>query len=256
MTLPTSLFSPRLAGHPARRSHARWAPRLLGALLGTCLALGSGLAQANESTRPNERLASAGAAGQSTPSPDVRTLHGWVMKTGDHSDRPFMVIDKRQARVWVYDRKGQVLGHSPVLLGSATGDDSVPGIGDRPLSQILPHERTTPAGRFHVEPGVNAQGEDIFWVDYEVAVSMHRVRAANTKEQRLQRLATATPEDNRISYGCINVPVAFYEGRIRPLFGSTKGWVYVLPETRPVQSLFNTVGARGTDPLKPAKRAG
>jgi hypothetical protein len=190
------------------------------------------------------------------PSADVQIMHRWVVATGDHAGGPFMVVDKRQARVWVYDRRGRPLGHSPVLLGSAKGDDSVPGIGERPMNQIRPHERTTPAGRFHVEPGVNAKGEDIFWVDYDVAVSMHRVRAHNVQERRLERLATPTPDDNRISYGCINVPVAFYEGHIRPLFAAGTGWVYVLPETRPVETMFNTVGARGTDPLKPVKRAG
>jgi hypothetical protein len=199
---------------------------------------------------------SAEAASTPQPSADVQSLHRWVVKTGDHAGGPFMVVDKRQARVWVYNRQGRLEGHSPVLLGAAKGDDSVPGIGERPMSEIRPHERTTPAGRFHVEPGVNGKGEDIFWVDYDVAVSMHRVRAHNVKEQRLERLATPTAEDNRISYGCINVPVAFYDSRVHPLFAAGKGWVYVLPETRPVETLFNTVGARGTDPLKPVKRAG
>jgi hypothetical protein len=217
------------------------------ALLATTLVLASAAAQAEPRQRRVELV---------QPSADVQTLHRWILKTGDHAGGPFMLVDKRQARVWVYDRHGRQVAHSPVLLGSAKGDDSVPGIGERPMSEIRPHERTTPAGRFHVEPGVNAKGEDIFWVDYDVAVSMHRVRANNPKEQRLQRLATPTPDDNRISYGCINVPVAFYDGRVKPLFATGKGWIYVLPETRPVETLFNTVGARGTDLLKPVRRAG
>jgi hypothetical protein len=63
-----------------------------------------------------------------------------------------------------------------VLLGLARGDVSVPGIGERKISDINPHERTTPAGRFISEPGRNLSGEDIVWVDYDAAVSMHRVR--------------------------------------------------------------------------------
>lgn len=230
----TTSTSPR-----ARRVRAAW---LLACLLGTAAAANA-QGHAEAATLPQ-------------PSADVQAMHRWVVKTGDHAGGPFMVVDKRQARVWVYNRQGQLEGHAPVLLGAAKGDDSVPGIGERPMSEIRPHERTTPAGRFHVEPGVNGKGEDIFWVDYDVAVSMHRVRAHNVKEQRLERLATSTADDNRISYGCINVPVAFYDGRVRPLFASGKGWVYVLPETRPVETLFNTLGARGTDALKPVKRAG
>jgi hypothetical protein len=41
------------------------------------------------------------------------------------------------------------------------------------------------------------------------------------------------------------VPVAFYEGVIRPLLGKTYSVVYVLPETRPVQALF---GSASLDP--------
>ena len=35
--------------------------------------------------------------------------------------------------------------------------------------------------------GVNASGEDILWVDYDNAISMHRVRPTNPAERRLER---------------------------------------------------------------------
>jgi hypothetical protein len=114
----------------------------------------------------------------------------------------------------------------------------VPGIGERAMKDIRPHERTTPAGRFIAEAGRNADGEDIFWIDYGAAVSMHRVRATKPAERRLQRLATATPTDNRISYGCINVPALFFNERIGPTLSRQRAVVYVLPETQPVQVLF------------------
>ena len=85
----------------------------------------------------------------------------------------------------------------------------------------------------------DAAGEDIVWVDYDDAISMHRVRATNPKERRLQRLASPSIADNRISYGCINVPAAFYDQYVQPAFLPTrKAMVYVLPETRPVLSTF------------------
>jgi hypothetical protein len=105
---------------------------------------------------------------------------------------------------------------------------------------VLPEERTTPAGRFVAEPGVNANGEDIVWVDYDAAVSMHRVRPNVKKERRLQRLASATPVDNRISFGCINLPVAFYETVLSPTVQKHGAIVYVLPEVQSVQALFGT----------------
>jgi hypothetical protein len=75
-------------------------------------------------------------------------------------------------------------------------------------------------------------------VDYNTATSMHRVLTTNPKERRLQRLASATPLDNRISYGCINIPAKFYENVVRPAFTGTAGIVYVLPETRPAGKVF------------------
>ena len=53
-------------------------------------------------------------------------------------------------------------------------------------------------------------------------------------------LASPTAADNRISYGCINVPVKFYEDVVSPAFKGTYGIVYVLPETRPAQQVFGS----------------
>ena len=171
-------------------------------------------------------------------STDVHQMADWVMDHNDHQDMPFVIVDKVQARVFVFQPDGKLSGAAPALLGSAQGDDSVSGIGEREMSAILPHERTTPAGRFVSMPGFNSFGEDIVWVDYNAAVSLHRVRAKQPKEQRLQRLASVTPDDNRISYGCINLPTDFYNNVLKPALGTRRGVVYVLPETRPLQSVF------------------
>jgi hypothetical protein len=105
------------------------------------------------------------------------------------------------------------------------------------MSEIRPHERTTPAGRFVAEPGRNAKGEDIIWIDYDAAVSMHRLRQVSASERRAQRLASPSADDNRITYGCINVPADFYDRRLRPAL-ARGAVVYVLPDTLPVRSVF------------------
>lgn len=179
--------------------------------------------------------------------PALTLLH-WIAQTADNEGQPFAIIDKRRARLWLFDQQGHRQGDSPVLLGLARGDASVPGIGERPLKDVRPFERTTPAGRFIVHQGRNLQQEDIFWVDYEAAVSLHRVRATNKAERRLERLATPSPADNRISYGCINVPPAFYDGRIRPLFLPAQAVVYLLPETLPLRALFRPVPQHSAAP--------
>jgi hypothetical protein len=96
----------------------------------------------------------------------------------------------------------------------------------------------TQAGRFVADLGVDHHGDDVLWLDYEGGLAMHRVITSNAKERRAQRLATPTPLDNRISYGCINLPVKFYENVLAPAFTGTTGIVYVLPETREARAFF------------------
>lgn len=186
------------------------------------------------------------AAGQ-----DAHRVAAWVRATGNSHGQPFAIIDKKAAMLHVFDAAGGPRGSSPVLLGLALGDDSVPGIGERKMSDIQPAERTTPAGRFVSSPGRNLQGEDIVWIDYDAAVSMHRVRAGKQADRRLERLATPTPADNRISYGCVNVPAAFYDAFIKPYFGAQPAVVYVLPETRPASVVFGLQAPAGS----PARQA-
>jgi hypothetical protein len=184
-------------------------------------------------------LACGSVGAEPLPLSDAATQTlSWVKGQRAQTGRPFLLLDKRLAHAWVFDSTARMVGSTPVLLGAATGDESVPGIGEKPIASILPHERTTPAGRFHMEPGKNSKGERIYWVDYDAAVSLHRVRAANVRERRLERLATPDPGDNRISYGCINVPEAFYNDVIDGQFASGQGSIYILPETRPLSTLL------------------
>lgn len=183
-------------------------------------------------------------------SPDARLVADWIATSLDNQRLPFVILDKRDAKIFVFDASGQLLDASPVLLGAAPGDDSVVGIGQRPIEQVRPEERTTPAGRFVSSPGRNASGEDVVWVDYDAAVSMHRVRPLDPKERRLERLASNDPAQRRISYGCINVPVAFFEQVVQPAMGQGRGVVYVLPETRDVHDVFAGTRPRSTASLK------
>lgn len=174
-------------------------------------------------------------------SPDSIQMADWVLASRNHAGLPFMIVDKKNAMVYVFDGKGQLSGSTAALLGSATGDDSVPGIGERELSSILPDERTTPAGRFVAALAHNTRGKDILWVDYEAAISLHRVVTSNRLERRAERLASATPADNRISYGCINVPAKFFDNVVLPVF-KNNGIVYVLPETKSLEQVFASFG--------------
>ena len=184
----------------------------------------------------------------------------WVVNSADNRSRPFIVIDKVQAKVFVFDPQGQLQGASSALIGLAVGDDSAPGIGQRKLSSIRPEERTTPAGRFEASLDRDLHGQEVLWVDYDSAVSLHRVVKGQPKERRAQRLASPSPLDKRITYGCINVPVRFYEDVVSPAFKGKVGIVYVLPETRSAREVFGSypvedhAGLQGAAPVPATSR--
>ena len=179
--------------------------------------------------------------GAEPASDDARQVADLVIASGDDHGLPFVIVDKVSAKVFVFYPDGRIRGAAPALLGLARGDDSVPGIGHRKLSSIRPGERTTPAGRFVARLGNDLGEKDVVWVDYDAAVSLHRVITTKPKERRLQRLATATPLDNRISYGCINVPADFFDKVVRPAFAGTDGIVYILPEVRSIHEVFAAI---------------
>jgi hypothetical protein len=185
---------------------------------------------------PSSRPARADFRGDAVPI-DVRRMANWVVASADNGSLPFAIIDKKEADVFVFDSEGRILGFAPVLLGLGVGDESAPGIGNKPLSAIPPKDRTTPAGRFVATLGHEGK-TNLFWVDYKNNIAMHRVVTGTPRDHRLQRLATPTPLDNRISFGCINVPVDFFDRTLLPAFKSAKGVVYILPDVKATRDVF------------------
>jgi hypothetical protein len=176
-------------------------------------------------------------------SDDARYVADWVLSAADHEGRPFAVVDKKAARIYVFDPAGHLIGASSVLLGAGLGDLSVPDVASRKIGSLSVAERTTPAGRFDSVPGRNDKGEAIVWVDYDAAVAIHRLRPSPAAERRALRLESPYADDKRISFGCIVVPVAFYDSIVAPTLGRQRGVVYVLPETEPVRAMFDAVAS-------------
>ena len=201
------------------------------AAVGLCVLFTAGFAAAQTAPRAAD-FAGAPASG------DARQVADWVVATSDNRSLPFVIVDKKATEVFVFDGHGRLSGATSALLGLARGDDSAPGVGDKKLSDIRPDERTTPAGRFVASLGYGLGKQDILWVDYKTALALHRVLASNTREHRLQRLAAPSALDHRITFGCINVPVSFYDRIVQPAFTGTSGVVYILPETKTIADVF------------------
>jgi hypothetical protein len=214
-----------------------WTHLAIRAVLGSlALAFATfGVAEAEDA-----RAQAVSAADQLPPGQDVSDtvieLAGWVVASRDNQGYPFAIIDKAAAQILVFGPDGRLRGAAPGLFGSAIGDHTAPGIAGLALREIPGRDRTTPAGRFVGGFGPSIDAGRVLWVDYESAVSIHPLIDGPT-ERRAERLASPSPEDNRITHGCINVSPEFYERIIRPTF-ERGGVFYIMPERAALAETF------------------
>jgi len=173
------------------------------------------------------------------PSVAARRVAEWVTASQDNHALPWAVVDKTNAALFLFDPQGKPLAAVPVLIGIAVGDEASPGVGSKTLAELGPAEKTTPAGRFLAKFGLPVAGERVLWVDYATSVALHPIpKDVGPNEKRRARMLSPTPDDNRITFGCINVPKAFYSSLLSPLFRKKGGYVYVLPDTKPLEAVF------------------
>lgn len=223
----------RTSSSPERRVlHAALAMALVVACSGAASAKGK------DKEAPEQRIAAVDELPpDQSVSETVIELAGWVVASKDNQGYPFAIMDKAAAQVLIFGGDGKLRGAAPALFGSAIGDHSAPGVAKLALSAIPGHDRTTPAGRFIGGYGPSDDAGRVLWVDYDSAVSMHPLPPGTPKEKRAQRLATPTPDDNRVTHGCINVSPAFYEQIVQSTF--EKGGVfYILPDKDSIAKTF------------------
>lgn len=171
-------------------------------------------------------------------SAEVKWMARWAIASGDSAGFPYLVIDKVNARVYVFDARGELQGADAALLGMGRGDRSSAGIGNRRLSTIGPDERITPAGRFMAAFDRDLHDQEVLLIDYDASLALHPVVKGQPIERRAERLQSPTAQDNRISFGCINVPPIFYKDVVSRAFGKTNGVVYILPEASSARDWF------------------
>ena len=176
--------------------------------------------------------------GSETRSGEALLVADWVIRKQDNHGMAFVIVDKKQAKLFVFDVEGRILASSLVLLGAAVGDLTTPGVGDLPLSQIPLKDRTTAAGRFLLRHGLDLKGGKVLWIDFEAALAIHPVAEGGSEMSRLKRMQSSKMEDHRITLGCVVVTKEFYRTALSPLFDSANGYIYILPETMPVAVFF------------------
>lgn len=206
-----------------------------------------GIVSAPPAPAPLDRLLSA-------PS-EVQGVVQWVASSRDNAGLPFLVVDKVNARVYAFNPSAQLKATAPILLGMGRGDVMlVPN--DAPMSAIPPAKRITPAGRYRSWVMKDLQGKPVLSIDYDAAISLHIIAPGTPAEKRAARLASPTADDNRISFGCINVPPRFFTEIVGPDFSPAKGIAYILPETRTAAQLFGFEPAAPSLPQATATASG
>ncbi|PSJ39003.1 hypothetical protein [Allosphingosinicella deserti] len=206
---------------------------------------------ASKSGKPKSARSKSATSKAATPAPDLAAeaallpsveagrVVDWVAASGDNRALPYAIIDKKAAALFLFDGNGKPLGRAPVLIGIAPGDDATPGVGTKNLAEIGPAEKTTPAGRYLAKYGLAAGRQKVLWIDYATSVALHPIPpGATKKERRRERILSPGADDNRITFGCVNVPAAFYGKSVRPLFQRKGGIVYILPDTKPIEDVF------------------
>ncbi|KRG64838.1 hypothetical protein ABB27_16140 [Stenotrophomonas terrae] len=214
----------------------------------------SGVASAQDA--PAQPLASVDELppGQEV-SDTVIELAGWVVASKDNQGYPFAIMDKAAAQVLVFGGDGRLRGATPALFGSGIGDHTAPGVAGLALREIPGRDRTTPAGRYVGGFGPSIDAGRVLWVDYDSAVSIHPTATGVPAERRVERLASPSPEDNRVTHGCINLSPSFYEQVIAPTF-ERGGVFYILPETESLaEALPEFANSRATAEPGDGKRA-
>ena len=195
--------------------------------LGLLLASGAAGAQ---SQSPQASTPADPANALLTAAAEVQRVARWILESRDNDGMPYLVVDKANATVYAFNPAGQLQAAAPALLGLAKGDRLI-APNSATMEQMSPSARITPAGRFISRLAIDSLGKELLVLDDGASISLHPVVKGTPAEHRAERLKSATSQDNRISFGCINVPPAFYSGFVSPAFAKRRGIVYVLPET-------------------------
>jgi len=170
---------------------------------------------------------------------NVRIVANWVLQNTDNKGLPFSVADKQEGAVYFFDSEGNLTLKTPALFGRVIADYTSDEILAKDTHKISDKEKITPAGRFETYNKTSTDGNGlvaIYRVGAYTDLAFHKVYLKAPEERRLDRLASKTGNDNRISHGCINLPTKVAETMIPKL---KNGHVtYILPETEKGKESF------------------
>jgi len=139
---------------------------------------------------------------------------------------PYIVADKKNGTMTVFYPTGQKV-ISPALYGTRKVDELDTTI----FNTDQPSPRVTPSGTYKIKKAYSEylHSQVLVFIDgTKTMLAIHPVWLEIPSQNRLHRLYSETPDDNRITNGCINVLPDFFYGVLNTLPDSTT--LYILPE--------------------------
>lgn len=169
-------------------------------------------------------------AAKAQMSPTAQAVYSAMAPVAMKSGKWFMVADKPNGMLHIFKEDGSHALSDATLYGKDKGD--VLGA----VSSLEGGPKITPAGKFTMKesPADYAGGTSLILMeskDYTGYIAVHAADTSTPSENRLGRLASATAEDNRISYGCINTKHDTFINEIKPNISKLDGgMMFILPE--------------------------
>jgi hypothetical protein len=163
----------------------------------------------------------------------------------------YIVVDKPTARLFIIDSNKNLVTDFPVLLGQTKGESKNIANSDSDIAIGA----TTPAGKYRLtnlyinkDDSVMYQGRILSLLGQgQGGLAIHMTYPLEI-EKRSKALETETTEDNRMSWGCINISLENWDNYIKPYFNTEKQFIFITPDN-PNLLINPETGLVENDPL-------
>lgn len=163
----------------------------------------------------------------------AQSVYESMAPTAKASGKGFIIADKPNGMLHVFFADGSLLIQDAALYGKDIGDI------ESKLSSLQGGAKITPAGKFTLVATPDAEYAGGMRLDLKETSSaggvtaIHAAYLGDAKEKRLERLASTSAFDKRISYGCVNTTHATFLKSILPNIEKLNGgMIFVLPDAQ------------------------
>lgn len=156
-----------------------------------------------------------------------KIILGLLLSSNCFAEAPVIIADKVKATLTVYYPDTQTSITKPALFGKSRSNQLDMNNYDYPTA----FDNITPAGTFPLTKIHSWRlGDDMLvFIKGKASVgAIHPLWTGNPDQHRIERLRSDTPDDNRITGGCINVDEDFFYNTLNKLPPDTK--LTILPE--------------------------